>query len=213
MKAKTANAGPGPKQQLYLQFAEMAKALGHAHRLEILELLAQGECGRLARAHRERQRQPVDLLAADADALCAELQPLVDELRQRASHSESELTGVRGQMSDEKAKAAAAAAERDAAKQLVESQREMNEKALRESREAQTKALNDLGEDRFGVQLIPETQARTTLADRAVGERYNVEADVIGKYVARLHAAYAPRAASSGGLTVDMLRAAGFGLD
>jgi rhodanese-related sulfurtransferase/DNA-binding transcriptional ArsR family regulator len=43
MKAKTAGTGPGPKQQLYLQFAEMAKALGHAHRLEILELLAQGE--------------------------------------------------------------------------------------------------------------------------------------------------------------------------
>ena len=41
--AKTAATGPGPKQQLYLQFAEMAKALGHAHRLEILELLAQGE--------------------------------------------------------------------------------------------------------------------------------------------------------------------------
>jgi rhodanese-related sulfurtransferase/DNA-binding transcriptional ArsR family regulator len=41
--AKTAAADPGPKQQLYVQFAEMAKALGHAHRLEILELLAQGE--------------------------------------------------------------------------------------------------------------------------------------------------------------------------
>jgi riboflavin synthase len=73
--------------------------------------------------------------------------------------------------------------------------------------------VNTVGEDRFGVQLIPETQARTTLADRAVGERYNVEADVIGKYVARLHAAYGPRATPSGGLTVDMLRAAGFGLD
>jgi ArsR family transcriptional regulator len=33
----------GPKQLLYLQFAEVAKALGHFHRLEILELLAQGE--------------------------------------------------------------------------------------------------------------------------------------------------------------------------
>jgi ArsR family transcriptional regulator len=41
--AKAAASGPGPKQQLYVQFAEMAKALGHAHRLEILELLAQGE--------------------------------------------------------------------------------------------------------------------------------------------------------------------------
>lgn len=34
---------PGPKQILYARFAEAAKALGHAHRLEILELLAQGE--------------------------------------------------------------------------------------------------------------------------------------------------------------------------
>jgi rhodanese-related sulfurtransferase/DNA-binding transcriptional ArsR family regulator len=33
----------GPKQQLYAQFAEVAKALGHGHRLEILELLGQGE--------------------------------------------------------------------------------------------------------------------------------------------------------------------------
>jgi rhodanese-related sulfurtransferase/DNA-binding transcriptional ArsR family regulator len=32
-----------PKQLLYVQFAEVAKALGHSHRLEILELLAQGE--------------------------------------------------------------------------------------------------------------------------------------------------------------------------
>jgi len=73
--------------------------------------------------------------------------------------------------------------------------------------------INTVGSDRFGVQLIPETQARTTLSDRALGERYNVEADVIGKYVARLHAAHAGRTPGSGGLTVDMLRAAGFGLD
>ena len=33
----------GPKQVLYGLFAEVAKALGHGHRLEILELLAQGE--------------------------------------------------------------------------------------------------------------------------------------------------------------------------
>ncbi len=33
----------GPKQVLYAQFAEVAKALGHGHRLEILELLAQRE--------------------------------------------------------------------------------------------------------------------------------------------------------------------------
>ena len=33
----------GPKYQLYDQFAQIAKALSHPHKLEILELLAQGE--------------------------------------------------------------------------------------------------------------------------------------------------------------------------
>src|SRR2546422_9603859 len=32
-----------PKQALFIQFAAVAKALAHAHRLELLELLAQGE--------------------------------------------------------------------------------------------------------------------------------------------------------------------------
>lgn len=34
---------PNPKQALFAQFATVAKALGHAHRLELLEQLAQGE--------------------------------------------------------------------------------------------------------------------------------------------------------------------------
>lgn len=33
----------GPKQALFAQFATIAKTLGHAHRLELLEQLAQGE--------------------------------------------------------------------------------------------------------------------------------------------------------------------------
>jgi ArsR family transcriptional regulator len=33
----------GPKHQLFEQFAQVAKALSHAHKLELLELLAQGE--------------------------------------------------------------------------------------------------------------------------------------------------------------------------
>ena len=33
----------GPKQALFAQFAAVAKAIGHAHRLELLEQLAQGE--------------------------------------------------------------------------------------------------------------------------------------------------------------------------
>jgi riboflavin synthase len=66
--------------------------------------------------------------------------------------------------------------------------------------------VNTLGADRFSVALIPETQARTTLAQKSSGTRVNVEADVIGKYVARLH-----QAGASGGLSEDVLRAAGFG--
>lgn len=34
---------PGPKQKLFAQFAAVAKAMAHAHRLELLEQLAQGE--------------------------------------------------------------------------------------------------------------------------------------------------------------------------
>jgi riboflavin synthase len=41
---------------------------------------------------------------------------------------------------------------------------------------------------RFRVALIPETLARTTLGDLAVGRRVNVEADMIGKWVERLAA-------------------------
>jgi len=46
-----------PKQALFAGFAEVAKALGHGHRLEILELLAQGE--RSVEALAERVGLPV----------------------------------------------------------------------------------------------------------------------------------------------------------
>lgn len=36
-------SNPGPKQELFAQFAAVAKAMAHAHRLELLEQLAQGE--------------------------------------------------------------------------------------------------------------------------------------------------------------------------
>jgi riboflavin synthase len=62
--------------------------------------------------------------------------------------------------------------------------------------------------ERFTVMLIPETQTRTTLGQKPVGSRVNLEADLIGKYVARL---YGLRQASGGGLSEEILRAAGFG--
>jgi riboflavin synthase len=44
----------------------------------------------------------------------------------------------------------------------------------------------EAGRDSFTVSLIPETLARTTLGRRAVGDRVNLEADVIAKHVERL---------------------------
>lgn len=62
--------------------------------------------------------------------------------------------------------------------------------------------VNQVGTDDFDVAIIPETQHRTALGRKGVGGRVNLEADLIGKYVARL---YSLR------LTEQSLRAAGFG--
>jgi riboflavin synthase len=66
--------------------------------------------------------------------------------------------------------------------------------------------VNTVAADRFSVALIPETQARTSIAAKAVGDRVNLEADLIGKYVARLYGARA-----GGGLSEATLKLAGFG--
>ncbi|MFP2961294.1 riboflavin synthase [Myxococcus sp. 1LA] len=73
--------------------------------------------------------------------------------------------------------------------------------------------INTLEADRFRVQLIPETQERTTLKARGVGAKVNLEADQIGKYVARLFALQRGRGApgGAGGLTAAAIAAAGFG--
>ena len=42
------------------------------------------------------------------------------------------------------------------------------------------------GHASVGIQIIPFTREHTTLADRRVGDRVNLEADIIGKYAARL---------------------------
>jgi riboflavin synthase len=45
--------------------------------------------------------------------------------------------------------------------------------------------VNALDARSFSVQLIPETQSRTTLGKKNVGAQVNLEADLVGKYVAR----------------------------
>lgn len=43
----------------------------------------------------------------------------------------------------------------------------------------------DLQEDVFRVSIIPHTGSETTLLERAIGEKVNLENDIIGKYVER----------------------------
>ena len=46
--------------------------------------------------------------------------------------------------------------------------------------------LVDVQASQFTVSLIPETLARTTLGSRRVGDRVNLEVDVMAKYVEKL---------------------------
>lgn len=46
--------------------------------------------------------------------------------------------------------------------------------------------ISSLSDQGVGVSLIPETLTRTTLGIRGVGDRVNVEVDVLAKYVERL---------------------------
>jgi riboflavin synthase len=45
--------------------------------------------------------------------------------------------------------------------------------------------LVDVSDDRFSVALIPHTLSVTTLGQRRVGDRVNIETDVLAKYVQR----------------------------
>ena len=59
---------------------------------------------------------------------------------------------------------------------------------------------------RFSVAIIPHTLDRTTLGFRAVGDRVNIETDMIGKWVQKL----TRPADSEGGVTIEKLREQGF---
>ena len=50
-------------------------------------------------------------------------------------------------------------------------------------------ALSDGDQPTFGVSLIPTTLAMTTLGSKKVGDRVNLEVDMLAKYVERLLAA------------------------
>jgi riboflavin synthase len=66
--------------------------------------------------------------------------------------------------------------------------------------------VNAVSDHTFTVNIIPFTAKDTTLADLKVGDRVNLETDIIGKYVARL---MGPHLAKSG-LTEEFLARHGF---
>lgn len=63
--------------------------------------------------------------------------------------------------------------------------------------------ISAIGDDWLGVDLIPTTATETILGAKKVGDKVNLEGDIVGKYIAK-------STATSGGLTEDALQRAGF---
>lgn len=68
--------------------------------------------------------------------------------------------------------------------------------------------LNQVDERAFEVWLIPHTLERTRLSEVRVGDRVNVENDLIGKYVRQLLGGHAP--GTRAGVSWELLERAGF---
>lgn len=67
----------------------------------------------------------------------------------------------------------------------------------------------ETGDGWFSLGIIPHTWQVTTMGHRRPGDRVNLEADILGKYVEKfVTARFGPPAA--GGVTADLLRKAGF---
>jgi riboflavin synthase len=62
----------------------------------------------------------------------------------------------------------------------------------------------------FSIAAIPHTLAETTLAELAAGDEVNIEADLIGKYVARWMQATRPEIINKEGLTMSFLAEHGY---
>ena len=63
--------------------------------------------------------------------------------------------------------------------------------------------ISAIGDDWIGVDLIPTTAKETILGAKKVGDKVNLEGDIVGKYIAK-------NAAKTGGLTEEALQNAGF---
>lgn len=65
------------------------------------------------------------------------------------------------------------------------------------------------GQD-FSVSVIPHTRANTVLADRGVGDRVNLETDIIGKYVEKLCQPGEGSIPTQNRVSMELLRENGF---
>ena len=66
--------------------------------------------------------------------------------------------------------------------------------------------ISAIGNDWIGVDLIPTTAAETTLGSKSVGDKVNLEGDIVGKYIAR----HGRAAEGESTLTMAKLASAGF---
>jgi len=69
--------------------------------------------------------------------------------------------------------------------------------------------VNDCGQDRLSVNVIPATRAETAIAAWSPGRAVNMECDLIGKYVARMLEPFAAKARPSA-ITEEFLKNHGF---
>jgi riboflavin synthase len=70
--------------------------------------------------------------------------------------------------------------------------------------------VNAVGEEFFSVAVIPLSLAKTTLQDRPVGARVNIETDILGKYVERLLSSRGPEPPEAASLGLEFLAKHGF---
>ena len=71
--------------------------------------------------------------------------------------------------------------------------------------------INHIDPKRFQVSIIPHTAMLTTIGQKNVGEAYNIETDLIGKYVERfVTSGKAQQPETTGGVNLEFLAKSGF---
>nr|WP_288452654.1 riboflavin synthase [uncultured Anaerostipes sp.] len=70
--------------------------------------------------------------------------------------------------------------------------------------------IAELGEDTISVSMIPHTMEHTNFASKKIGDRVNLENDMVGKYVEKLSQTPKEQEKKTSGITMETLLRAGF---